>query len=89
MCAAVFVLINPETRNIRPPVSLLLCDNLKKQNVLPKLFFLSLFWEFFNGRYCALQITFRLSPVQIVNFLCPIDEIPVIRASIEHKKLTI
>jgi hypothetical protein len=37
----------------------------------------------------ALQITFRLSPVQIVNFLCPIDEISVIRASIEHKKLTI
>jgi hypothetical protein len=28
-------------------------------------------------------------PVQIVNFLCPIDEISVIRASIEHKKLTI
>jgi hypothetical protein len=39
--------------------------------------------------YYALQITFRLSPVQIVNFLCPIDEISVIRASIEHKKLTI
>jgi hypothetical protein len=39
--------------------------------------------------YYALQITFRLSPVQIVNFLCPFDEISVIRASIEHKKLTI
>jgi hypothetical protein len=30
--------------------------------------------------YYALQISFRLSPVQIVNFLCPIDEISVIRA---------
>jgi hypothetical protein len=36
-----------------------------------------------------LQITIRLSPVQIVNFLCPIDEISVMGASIEHKKLTI
>jgi acetylornithine deacetylase/succinyl-diaminopimelate desuccinylase-like protein len=42
-----------------------------------------------EGLYYALQITFRLSLVQIVNFLCPIDEISVIRASIEHKKLTI
>jgi hypothetical protein len=39
--------------------------------------------------YYALQVTFRLSPVQIVNFLCPIDEISDMRASIEHKKLTI
>jgi hypothetical protein len=39
--------------------------------------------------YYALQITFRLSPVQIVIFLCPIDKISVIRASIENKKLTI
>jgi hypothetical protein len=41
-------------------------------------------WAFVSNYY-ALQITFRLSPVQIVNFLCPIDEISVIRASIEHK----
>jgi hypothetical protein len=40
-------------------------------------------------RYYALQITIRLSPVQIVNFLCPIDEISVMGASIKHKKLTI
>jgi hypothetical protein len=39
--------------------------------------------------YYALQITIRLSPVQIVNFLCPIDEISVMGASIEHKKVTI
>jgi hypothetical protein len=45
--------------------------------------------RFCLGIYNALQITFRLSPVQIINFLCPIDEISVIRASIEHKKLTI
>jgi hypothetical protein len=28
------------------PYLTLLCDNLKKQNVPPKLFFLTLFWEF-------------------------------------------
>jgi hypothetical protein len=51
---------------------------------------LSLYCHVFSvGMYYALQITIRLSPVQIVNFLCPIDEISVMGASIEHKKLTI
>jgi hypothetical protein len=36
----------PETRNTRPPVSNLIMWQFEKQNVNPKLFFLTLFWEF-------------------------------------------
>jgi hypothetical protein len=35
-----------ETRNTRPPVSNLIMWQFEKQNVPPKLFFLTLFWEF-------------------------------------------
>jgi hypothetical protein len=35
-----------ETRNTRPPVSNLIMWQFDKQNVPPKLFFLTLFWEF-------------------------------------------
>jgi hypothetical protein len=48
-CAAglvVFSMPIPETRNTRPPVSLLLCDNLKNRMFLQNLFFLTLFREF-------------------------------------------
>jgi hypothetical protein len=36
----------PETRNTRPPVSNPIMWQFEKQNVPPKLFFLTLFWQF-------------------------------------------
>jgi hypothetical protein len=51
---SVWTSLNQETRNTRPPVSNLIMWQFKKQNVPPKLFFLTLFWEF--------VMFFQLSP---------------------------